>query len=85
MLCLQFTEFYKALISFLISSLIKLALSRELFSFHEYVGFLLVLLLLKSVLSLQIVMRTKMPGKTAQGYMRKIIEENSHLGACIQF
>ena len=38
----------KSLISFFISSLTKLSLSRELFSFHEYVGFLMFLLLLKS-------------------------------------
>jgi hypothetical protein len=38
----------KSLISFFISSLTKLTLSRELFSFHAYVVFLLYLLLLKS-------------------------------------
>ena len=37
----------KSLIAFFISSLTKLSLSRGLFSFHVYVGFLEVLLLLK--------------------------------------
>jgi hypothetical protein len=41
----------KSLISF-ISSLTKLSLSKELLSFHEYVDFLLFVLLLKSSLSL---------------------------------
>jgi hypothetical protein len=41
----------KSLISFFISSLTKLSLSRALFSFHVYVGFLLLLLLLKTCLS----------------------------------
>ena len=38
----------KSLISFFISSLTKLLLSKELISFHVYVGFLLFLLLLKT-------------------------------------
>ena len=38
----------KSLISFFISSLTKVSLSRILFSFHVYVGFLLFLLLLKT-------------------------------------
>ena len=40
----------KSLIYFCISSLTKLSLSRELFSFHEYVGFLLFLLLKSSLI-----------------------------------
>ena len=40
-----------SLISFFLSSLTKLSLSRMLFSFHVYVGFLLFLLLLKTSLS----------------------------------
>jgi hypothetical protein len=43
-------NFKNSLISFLISSLTKLSLSRELFSFHMYEGFLLFLLLLKTSL-----------------------------------
>ena len=42
----------KSLISFFISSLTELSLSRLLFSFHVYVGFLLFMLLLKMSLSL---------------------------------
>lgn len=42
----------KSLISFFMFSLTKLSLSRVLFSFHVYVGFLLFLLLLKTSLSL---------------------------------
>jgi hypothetical protein len=42
----------KSLISFFISTLMKLSLSRALFSFHLYVVFLLLLLLLKTSLSL---------------------------------
>ena len=38
----------KSLISFFISTLIKLSLSREIFSFHQYVAFLLFLLLMSS-------------------------------------
>jgi hypothetical protein len=41
----------KSLISFFISSLTKLSMSRVLFSLHVYVGFLLFLLLLKTILS----------------------------------
>ena len=41
-------NFRNMLIYFFISSLTKLSLSRELFNFHMYVGFLLMLLLLKS-------------------------------------
>jgi hypothetical protein len=41
-------NFSKSLISFFISSLAQRSLSREFFSFHECVGFLLLLLLLKS-------------------------------------
>ena len=41
----------KSLISFFISPLTKLSLSRVLFSFHVYVGFLLFMLLLKISLS----------------------------------
>jgi hypothetical protein len=41
----------KSLISFFISSLTKLSLSKVLFSFHVYVGFLLFWLLLKTSLS----------------------------------
>ena len=44
--------FEKSLISFFISSLTKLSLSRLLFSFHVYVGFLLFMLLLKINLTL---------------------------------
>jgi hypothetical protein len=40
------------LITFFISSLTKLSLSRVLFNFHAYVGFLLFFLLLKTSLSL---------------------------------
>jgi hypothetical protein len=40
----------QSLISFFISSLTKLSLSRVLFSFHVYVGFLLFMLLLKTSL-----------------------------------
>jgi hypothetical protein len=40
----------KSLISFFIYSLTKLSLSRALFNFHVYVGFLLFLLLLKTSL-----------------------------------
>jgi hypothetical protein len=43
----------KSLASFFISSSIKLSLSRELFRFHEYVGFLLFQLLLRFLLSLR--------------------------------
>jgi hypothetical protein len=42
----------KSLISFYISSLTKISLSRVLFSFHVHVGFLLFMLLLKISLSL---------------------------------
>jgi hypothetical protein len=42
----------KPFISFFISSLTKLSLSRALFSFHVYVGFLLFLLVFKTMLSL---------------------------------
>ena len=42
----------KSLISFFIPSLTKLSLSRVLFSFHIYVGFLLFILLLKISISL---------------------------------
>jgi hypothetical protein len=42
----------KSLISFFISSLTKLSLSRVLFSFHVNFGFLLFMLLLKISLSL---------------------------------
>ena len=38
----------KSLISFIISPLTERSLSREFFSFHEYVDFLLFMLLLKS-------------------------------------
>jgi hypothetical protein len=41
----------KSLISFFISSLTKLSLTRALFSFHVYVGFLLFLLLLDTSLN----------------------------------
>jgi hypothetical protein len=41
-------NYRKSFISFFISSLAQYSLSRELFSFHKYVGFLLFLLLLKS-------------------------------------
>jgi hypothetical protein len=42
----------KSLISFFISSLIKLLLSRVLFNFHVYMGFVLFMLLLKIRFSL---------------------------------
>jgi hypothetical protein len=41
----------ESLISFFISSLVNLSLSRKLFSCYEYVGFLLFLLLLKTSFS----------------------------------
>jgi hypothetical protein len=41
----------KSLISFFISSLTKVSLSREFFSFHVNIGFLLFMLLLKIRLS----------------------------------
>ena len=44
--------FKKPLISFFISSLTNLSLNRVLVSFHVYVGFLLIMLLLKTSLSL---------------------------------